>query len=162
MILASSQSATQDSPYPLAPSRTADKFVMRIPQELYEAIADLARAQYRSTNHEIAQALLSHIEGHRRILTLREILIQRLTPEIGNAVLEGLELIPHFSDTLESYPVRFPDGLREELKGGDSSMREATGRACAEWVLYSKQIEALLARCADADVRFPAPRKQTH
>lgn len=155
MILASTQTTTPDSPFPIAPSRTADKFVLRIPKPLNEALADLARAQYRSFNNEVVQAVLSHIEGHRRVRALRDILIQRLSLEIGNAVLIGMELIPHHGDVLGEFPIRMPDGMRAKLKLGEGSMRETVAKACAEWVLYSQQIEALLARCADPDVPYP-------
>lgn len=47
-------------------SRTADKFVIRLPDGMRKAIENLAAAKYSSMNTEIILALEAHLEGQAR------------------------------------------------------------------------------------------------
>lgn len=156
MICSTSQTATPDSAFPVAPSKTAEKIVLRIPVVLKQAIENVARRQFRSFNSEVALAVISHFEGHRRLITMRNSLVNRIGGQASEDVLASFHRVSPDVGTLHPYNIRFPDGLRDELKGASSSMRDLVANACADWVFYSNQIEALLKRCEDPDIRFPA------
>ncbi|OLU31507.1 hypothetical protein BVH03_08530 [Pseudomonas sp. PA15(2017)] len=47
-------------------SRTADKFVVRLPDGMRKAIEDLAGRNFSSMNTEIIRAIESHLEGQAR------------------------------------------------------------------------------------------------
>ncbi|MBM5458556.1 Arc family DNA-binding protein [Pseudomonas sp. P66] len=156
MIRSSSVTASPQTAFPAAPSRTAEKFVLRIPQALKEAVENVARGQFRSFNSEVALAVISHFEGHRRLITMRNLLVNRLGAKAGKEVLAQFERIDPDAGLNLNYNVRFPDGVRDELKeSSNTSMRDMVANACADWVLYSTQIEGLLRRCEDPEIQFP-------
>ncbi|WP_323601162.1 Arc family DNA-binding protein [Pseudomonas putida] len=160
MIRSTSQPAAHPA-LPAAPSKTAEKFPLRIPMALKEAVEAVARNQYRSFNSEVALAVISQFEGHRRLITMRNSLVNRLGAKVGKEVMSRFERIDPDAGAKLTLNIRFPDGVRDELREFSNtslsvSMRDMVANACADWVLYSNQIEALLARCGDPDIRFPA------
>lgn len=157
MICSTSLTSTPDSAFPAAPSRTAAKFVLRIPIVLKEAIEEVARRQFRSFNSEVALAVISQFEGHRRLVTMRNSLATRLGSEVAEEVLSRFQRIDPEEGALHGFNVRFPEGLRDEVKATSAdTMKVAIANACADWVYYSQQIEALLKRCEDPDIQFPS------
>ncbi|WP_335944484.1 Arc family DNA-binding protein [Pseudomonas sp. G166] len=47
-------------------SRTADKFVVRLPDDMRSNVEALAAFEDRSMNSVIVQAIRNHLDGHRR------------------------------------------------------------------------------------------------
>ncbi|RMM39264.1 Arc family DNA-binding protein (plasmid) [Pseudomonas amygdali pv. lachrymans] len=157
MISSTSLTSTPDSAFPAAPSRTAEKFVLRIPIVLKEAIEEVARSQFRSFNSEVALAVISQFESHRRLITMRNSLAIRLGAEVADEVLSKLRRINPEDGDVQGFNVRFPEGLRDEVKTSSAdTMKIAIANACADWVYYSQQIEGLLKRCEDPDIQFPS------
>lgn len=152
-----SQTSTPDSAYATAPSRTADKFVLRISLELNNAIADVARSQYRNANSEIALAAISMLEDHRRLITMRNSLYNRLGAAVAEDVLANIHRIDPYEGKPHTANVRFPEGLREKLTSKGTTKRDLVAQACSDWVFYSCQIEALLKCCEDPGIKYPSP-----
>lgn len=57
---------------PLAPSRTADKFVLRLPDGMRERVAEAARGSHRSMNSEIISRLEVSLESPTRAASLMQ------------------------------------------------------------------------------------------
>lgn len=151
-----------DSTYAEAPSRSAEKFVLRIPVELNQAMHGIARRHFRSYNSEVNLAVLSELEAHRRLVTMRDLLVSRLGNRIGQQVLDEITRIDGSKGPQHKSNIRFTDGLRDQLKESSStSMRDMVASACVNWVYYNYQIDALLARCDDPDIQFPTPHHQS-
>lgn len=150
--------AVAECDFPTAPSRTADKFVLSIPATLNLAMTEIARRQYRSYNSEVSLAVRSSLEHHRRLITMRDLLLNRLGQEVGTEVLDGIERIPLGKGALHTSNIRFPDGMRDQLKLAKSgSMKGQIAQACVEWVYFNTQIEALLARCEEPGLKHSTP-----
>lgn len=157
MISSTSLTSTPNSAFPAAPSRTAEKFVLRIPIVLKEAVEEVARSQFRSFNSEVALAVISQFESHRRLITMRNSLASRLGADVTEEVLSRFQRIDPEGGAIQGFNVRFPDGLRDEVKASSAdTMKVAIANACADWVYYSQQIDALLKRCEDPDIQFPS------
>lgn len=157
MNSSTSLTSTPDSAFPAAPSRTAEKFVLRIPIVLKEAIEEVARRQFRSFNSEVALAVISQFESHRRLITMRNSLATRLGSDVADEVLLRFQRIDPEEGTVQGFNIRFPEGLRDEVKASSAdTMKIAIANACADWVYYSQQIEALLKRCEEPDIQFPS------
>jgi hypothetical protein len=60
------------------PSRSAPKFVIRIPKELNQAINDLAERSHRSTNSEIVMAVESWLLHKPDLLKFQQLLVAQV------------------------------------------------------------------------------------
>lgn len=59
--------------FPKASSRTADKFVLRLPEGMRERVADVARDSHRSMNSEIIARLEHSLCGQATVLPFEAI-----------------------------------------------------------------------------------------
>lgn len=59
-------------------SRTADKFVIRLPDGMRKAVEELATTNHSSMNTEIILALEAHLEGQAR----QKLLLDALQPQV--------------------------------------------------------------------------------
>lgn len=66
-------------PSPGFNSRTADKFVVRLPDGMRKAIEELAADNHSSMNTEIIRAIESHLEGQAR----QNLLLDALQAQVG-------------------------------------------------------------------------------
>ena len=67
---------------PIFNARTADKFVVRLPDGMRKRIEDLANDNYTSMNTEIIRAIEAHLEGQARQKLLLEALEAKLRSEL--------------------------------------------------------------------------------
>lgn len=67
-------------------SRTADKFVVRLPDGLRERIADLAKRRHRSMNNEIVALLVKHVDSGEEAPSVVEYQATPWNPQIGQLV----------------------------------------------------------------------------
>jgi len=67
---------------PIFNARTADKFVVRLPDGMRKRIEDLANDNYTSMNTEIIRAIEAHLEGQARQKLLLEALEAKLISEL--------------------------------------------------------------------------------
>lgn len=67
---------------PIFNARTADKFVVRLPDGMRKRIEDLANDNYTSMNTEIIRAIEAHLEGQARQTLLLEALEAKLRSEL--------------------------------------------------------------------------------
>lgn len=158
MVPNTQSEAATESDFPAAASRTADKFVLSIPATLNLAMTEIARRQYRSYNSEVSLAVRSSLEQHRRLITMRDLLMNRLGQAVALEVLDGIERIVLSKAELHTSNIRFPDGMRDQLKlAKNGSMKGQIAQACVEWVYLNTQIEALMARCEEPDLKHSTP-----
>lgn len=89
-------------PNPGFNSRTADKFVVRLPDGMRKAIEDLAGDNHSSMNTEIIRAIEAHLEGQARQSLLLDALQAQLPA--GQA--------PARQQTQQQAEVDYLDGLK--------------------------------------------------
>lgn len=90
-------------PFPHTSSRTADKFVVRLPDGMRERIAQVARTRHRSMNSEVINTLSVHLQlidlGHAQLI---------------ESLLKGDADAEQVGQVLNSQP--------ERIRGGDPVM----------------------------------------
>lgn len=64
------------------PSRTADKFVVRLLDGMRERIAEVAKQSHRSMNSEIVERLLRSLEADQAAADLKDQLIRQMSDRI--------------------------------------------------------------------------------
>lgn len=74
---------------PVFNARTADKFVVRLPDGMRKRIEDLANENYTSMNTEIIRAIEAHLEGQARQSLLIDALEAKLKSELQTAAKAG-------------------------------------------------------------------------
>ncbi|SHM48987.1 Arc family DNA-binding protein [Phytopseudomonas punonensis] len=74
---------------PVFNARTADKFVVRLPDGMRKRIEDLANDNYTSMNTEIIRAIEAHLEGQARQTLLIDALEAKLKTEAQAAAKTG-------------------------------------------------------------------------
>ena len=74
---------------PVFNARTADKFVVRLPDGMRKRIEDLANDNYTSMNTEIIRAIEAHLEGQARQTLLIDALEAKLKSELQAASKPG-------------------------------------------------------------------------
>ncbi|OLU28093.1 hypothetical protein BVH03_13015 [Pseudomonas sp. PA15(2017)] len=74
---------------PIFNARTADKFVVRLPDGMRKRIEDLANDNYTSMNTEIIRAIEAHLEGQARQTLLIDALEAKLKSELQTAAKPG-------------------------------------------------------------------------
>lgn len=98
-------------------SRTADKFVVRGYNELFEEMAGIGLHQGRSINSEVVAAILEALSGFERSSTMQRILTANLGEALSSRVLAE---VPNFDlsvcTELRDYVVRFPDSVRDSVR----------------------------------------------
>lgn len=143
------------------PSRTAPKFVIRIREDLNEAVAALAESHHRSANSEMVQAIEAWLNNKDQLELLKTILSSRLDPAVAVMALSGPRLVPSKPET--KFVVRLLEGQRESLaaerearmaaRAKDKSitrvcMNDVTNDILQWWVDINQDLKALFAACA--------------
>lgn len=139
-------------------SRTADKFVLRGPHSLFDAVAELGNTQGRSVNSEIVQAIQAKIAGRQAASLTRQCLCARLGDTKAAFALAGIK--PFDAQTgseTKKTVIRFPLGVREAIADAVDRAREAEGDSVTKngwivealiwWVDVQRQTNALLGAC---------------
>ncbi|MDF9778941.1 Arc family DNA-binding protein [Pseudomonas baetica] len=98
-------------------SRTADKFVVRGYNELFEEMAGIGLHQGRSINSEVVAAILEALSGFERSSTMQRILTASLGESLSARVLAS---VPNFDlgvcTERRDFVVRFPDSVRDSVR----------------------------------------------
>jgi predicted HicB family RNase H-like nuclease len=98
-------------------SRTADKFVVRGYNELFEEMAGIGLHQGRSINSEVVAAILEALSGFERSSTMQRILTSSLGESLSARVLAS---VPNFDlgvcTERRDFVVRFPDSVRDSVR----------------------------------------------
>ncbi|QEY58871.1 Arc family DNA-binding protein [Pseudomonas sp. C27(2019)] len=74
-------------------SRTADKFVVRLPEGMRDRIAEVARSQHRSMNSEIIARLESSLAQESLLTEVNSVNVRLDSPELSH---HERELLQHF------------------------------------------------------------------
>ncbi|MGF6281817.1 putative HicB family RNase H-like nuclease [Pseudomonas frederiksbergensis] len=98
-------------------SRTADKFVVRGYNELFEEMAGIGLHQGRSINSEVVAAILEALSGFERSSAMQRILTASLGDSLSARVLAS---VPNFDLDVCTEPrdfvVRFPESVRDSVR----------------------------------------------
>lgn len=143
------------APRPKYSSRTADKYVLRGFDELFNELEAIGRHQGRSMNSEVVAAILEALDGYKMSTGMLEILKSHLGRKVAGDVLEQ---VPGFDLDLCKKPrkfvIRFPTSVRDKIRdgvqtvlnehGGKLSMNTWILNAVAEWIRFQRQQYALL------------------
>lgn len=141
-------------------SRTPDRFVLRLKNDLHAALTAQARQNWRSIDSEIVFGLQSWLAGPTRMLLRKRI----LSEHIGAArTREALEAVEHldFCRAAGTIPlaIRLPDGMHERLAGLSAELGLTENRlllnALCWWVNISRDLHCLLEQ-AEAPTPNPA------
>lgn len=87
-------------------SRTAEKFVIRLPDGMRKAIEDLAAANHRSMNTEMIRALEAHLEGQTR----QKLLLDALKAQAKDANLPARGQLQQYAE------VEYINGLQSDSR----------------------------------------------
>jgi len=143
------------------PSRTAPKFVIRIREDLNEAVAALAEIHHRSANSEMVQAIEAWFKNKDQLELLKTILSSRLDPAAAVMALSAPRLVPSQPET--KFVVRLLEGQRESIAAESEARKTGRGtnksisRVCMNdvandilqwWVDVNQDLNALFAACA--------------
>ncbi len=85
-------------------SRTADKFVIRLPDGMRKAVEELATTNHSSMNTEIILALEAHLEGQAR----QKLLLDALQPQVKDTKLSARK------QPKQQAEVDYIDGLKND------------------------------------------------
>lgn len=143
------------APRPKTNSRTADKFVIRGYEELFNEVAGMASHEGRSINSEVVAAIFDALQGHVRSKAMLHVLKRHLGNEISRSALDALPVFRlEQCKVPKLFNVRLPDNVRDTLKdrvldrireeGRYVSMNEWTVKAVADWVQIRREQYALL------------------
>lgn len=96
--------------FPAASSRTADKFVLRLPQGMRERVADVAREAHRSMNSEIIARLEQSLCATAKVVPFEAI-------EGGSLSVSEAQLLARFRMLSSRQQEALIDVLGPELVG---------------------------------------------
>ena len=133
-------------------SRTADKFVIRGFEELFEELKGIGHHQGRSMNSEAIAAILDALDGHVRSRMQVKILKSHLGEGVSDRVLAE---VPDFDlsacSAPDSFVVRLPPSVRDVIRDGVKSatsgkvtMKDWMLEALVDWINIQRQEYALL------------------
>lgn len=145
------------APRPKTNSRTADKFVIRGYEELFNEVAGMASHEGRSINSEVVAAIFDALSGQVRSRAMLHVLKSYLGPELARSALDSIPVF-HLENCKvpKKFVVRLPDTIRASLKDsvmdrireeglqGGISMNTWTVQAIAAWVQIRRKQYALL------------------
>lgn len=140
-------------------SRTADRFVLRLKDDLHAALTAQARQNWRSIDSEIVFGLQSWLAGPTRMLLRKRILSEHIGAARTREALESVEHLD-FCRAAGTIPlaIRLPDGMHERLAGLSAELGLTANRlllnALCWWVNISRDLHCLLEQ---AEARTPNP-----
>lgn len=106
-------------PRPKGNSRTADKFVIRGFEELYEELDGIGRYQGRSRNSEVQSAVLEALGGWVRTTAMLNILVEHLGKEVSGQVLATVsDFDISICQVYRKFVLRFPPTVRDMVRDG--------------------------------------------
>ncbi|MCV4065615.1 Arc family DNA-binding protein [Pseudomonas aeruginosa] len=145
------------APRPKYNSRTADKFVMRGFDELFDELAAIGRHQGRSLNSESVAAVLEALAGVKRASAMVSILKAHLGEEVSARILAE---VPSFDlakcKSPRKFVMRLPPSVRDTIREGVVNAVAEQGKsirsmnawlldALVDWINVQRQQYALLA-----------------
>ncbi|WP_338923953.1 Arc family DNA-binding protein (plasmid) [Pseudomonas silesiensis] len=144
----------------ICPSRTAPKFVIRVCQDLNEAIAKLANQHNRSANSEMVQAIEAWQSCKGQLELLKSTLSGSLDPAVAIAALSKPYLVPCLPET--KFVVRLLPGMREKISEEKAerfaayernsvsnryAMNDIVNDILQWWLNINQDLKALFAAC---------------
>ena len=122
-------------------SRTADKFVIRGYESLWEELDGIGLHQGRSRNSESVAAILDALDGGVRSNAMLSVMIAHLGESVAEQILAE---VPQFQLSRDTEPqkfvIRFPPKVRNVIKVGIASAASAPGphhSSMNTWVLHA-------------------------
>lgn len=129
------QAGAGPAPRPTYRSRTADKFVLRGYEELFDQLALIGKHYGRSKNSEAIAAILDALNGNVRTATQLKLLRAGLGEEVSAEVLAN---VPAFDlaacKTSFKFVIRFPPKVRESVRDG-IAMASTDAPSMNQWLL---------------------------
>lgn len=125
-----------------------DKFVIRMPEDLYCNVGEQATFNGRSLNSEVKQALLHWFDAESSPRMIREIIITQLGPSWSGIALAKVKDVPVDGPTDRKFCVRLLPGQRTRLKAEAVAMKISmnTFVLCVVgwWIRTHRETESLL------------------
>jgi hypothetical protein len=151
---------TRNTDAKVCPSRTAPKFVIRVPQDLKDAITELGMHHNRSVNSEMVQAIQCWQSCKGQLELLKSVLSSRMEPAQAVLALSVPHMVPQLPQT--KFVVRLLPGMRDKISDEKdervaASARDKSVKRCAMndivneilqwWMNINQDLKALMAAC---------------
>lgn len=135
-------------------SRTADKFVLRMPDVAFDYLEVLARRNGRSLNAEILAAVSACLEHSAQLETQLKVLKHYLGVTASCSVLAGVEvyaIAPR--QRLRKFVLRLPPNVRElvSLTVDAGGMNRWFAYQAVAWINHQRQVDALMLACSEVE-----------